>query len=435
MFIYFLQDNSKTRACHITFLQSNKEDGWAWTSLGQIYLAEETTASKTKAKTCFKQAHKLTGKTSAYVKDWHVLGPFVIGKAEVDGDPITQYGGIQHVSKSMYTKKQTVFHSELASDGLITWSVHQQQSQSDVVQIQTQIDWNDLVRSLSSTGIMEWQGWAVGEFAVNEDKSDIIIQCLGVHTVWIDDVIITGDVYRRTQFWSAVTLNKGVHSIYIRLRAKGVQAMGCQIKTQSSAFEVIKPFYLPDIYDGYLFSGWIYLPITNNHATKWLKNLGVSIQSHGSQQKLSVNQAPEYNLAIAPGQTRALAFEIISDSEKIMESCSPFDMKLKISSSEGPVTYPLTLRCRKAGESFLFTFLDHDGSVQHAAAIAPIKSCEEGICPTLLTLHGTTVPAQNQADSYKHMVNSEFIFGLDKAWVLAPTRYFYHLLAPCNYVE
>ncbi len=41
----------------------------------------------------------------------------------------------------------------------------------------------------------------------------------------------------------------------------------------------------------------------------------------------------------------------------------------------------------------------------------------------LLTLHGTTVPPQNQADSYKHMVDGKFIFGLEKAWTLAPTRF------------
>ena len=67
--------------------------------------------------------------------------------------------------------------------------------------------------------------------------------------------------------------------------------------------------------------------------------------------------------------------------------------------------------------------MDHDGSVQHASAIEPIGSCEGGECPTLLTLHGTTVPPQNQADSYKRMVGEKFQFGVQGMWLLAPTRY------------
>lgn len=32
------------------------------------------------------------------------------------------------------------------------------------------------------------------------------------------------------------------------------------------------------------------------------------------------------------------------------------------------------------------------------------------------------VAAQNQADSYKRMVNGDWVFGVEHAWVLAPTR-------------
>ncbi|CAG2189140.1 unnamed protein product [Mytilus edulis] len=94
--------------------------------------------------------------------------------------------------------------------------------------------------------------------------------------------------------------------------------------------------------------------------------------------------------------------------------------------SEGNKDFLVNLRCRKLKESFLFTFLDHDGSVQHAAAIYPLSDCMGESCPVLLTLHGTTVPPQNQADSYKYMVDKEFVYGINGAWLLAPTRHGAH---------
>lgn len=51
------------------------------------------------------------------------------------------------------------------------------------------------------------------------------------------------------------------------------------------------------------------------------------------------------------------------------------------------------------------------------------QSCTTGVCPIVLTLHGTTISPQNQADSYKHMVNEKFQFGFPLAWTLAPTRF------------
>lgn len=37
------------------------------------------------------------------------------------------------------------------------------------------------------------------------------------------------------------------------------------------------------------------------------------------------------------------------------------------------------------------------------------------------------VAAQNQADSYKRMVNGDWVFGVEHAWVLAPTRSVFNL--------
>ena len=50
----------------------------------------------------FKQAAKISGKLSGHVSDWYFIGPFVIGKSEVDGDPVEFYDGIATLAEQRY---------------------------------------------------------------------------------------------------------------------------------------------------------------------------------------------------------------------------------------------------------------------------------------------------------------------------------------------
>lgn len=105
--------------------------------------------------------------------------------------------------------------------------------------------------------------------------------------------------------------------------------------------------------------------------------------------------AQDKAFAIAPGQVRPIKILLESKNgkEQLADNgvCSDVKLVLKISTNKGPdQKIVLNLRCRKRSESFLFTFLDHDASVQHGAAIIPLTSCSSGICPVLLTLHGTS---------------------------------------------
>ena len=104
---------------------------------------------------------------------------------------------------------------------------------------------------------------------------------------------------------------------------------------------------------------------------------------------------PDKTFAIAPGQVRPIKIllEYRNGKEELTDDgvCSDAKLVLKISTNKGSDRkIVLNLRCRKRSESFLFTFLDHDASVQHGAAIVPLTSCFSGSCPVLLTLHGTS---------------------------------------------
>ena len=396
-------------------------DGWVWSSLGDLYQTQGTSKFSGHANTCYKQAAKLTGKLSPFVSTWHFLGPFVIGKNEVDGDPVAAVGGIREVAKTRL-KKGIKYASELVVNGEVGWTTYRMKSAGQGVRVQPQINWNELVNSLGSTAITEWQGWLVGELAVNENNQQVLIQCLGVHTVYVGETPLTGDVYRRDNFWFSVHLFKGIHTVYVRLRTKVSADVKCSIQLAASTFVILEPHYLPDLYDGYLFAGHIALPIANYQSSKWLKGIKVSLTSQEDGSPLTIQQLEDKNFAIAPGQIRPVNLRLQSDSPQILTICSNLKIKIKVSAGGVDLVYPLSLRCRRQRQSFLFTFVDPDGSVQHAAAVAPILGCELNLCPVVVTQHGTTVPPQNQADSYKRMQAGDFVFGVDHAWLLAPTR-------------
>lgn len=52
-------------------------------------------------------------------------GPFMIGKSEVDGDPIESWGGIANVSRHRHEKK-AAFYSELVAGGVVKWQTYSQ---------------------------------------------------------------------------------------------------------------------------------------------------------------------------------------------------------------------------------------------------------------------------------------------------------------------
>jgi hypothetical protein len=76
----------------------------------------------------------------SHIRSWDFLGPFPIGKGELDGDPLAPYGGIWKIPR----QDKTQYYSELATSGKISWTklpVHA----GGAVQIQPAgIDWNRL---------------------------------------------------------------------------------------------------------------------------------------------------------------------------------------------------------------------------------------------------------------------------------------------------
>ena len=95
---------------------------------------------------------------------WYFLGPWIVGKNELDGDPIaSQTGGI---IKAFYDKANKIkYFSEMATGGKVMWSkLHSDANSGTVYPKPKNIDWQRNVQTLSSVETSEWQGWAVTKF-------------------------------------------------------------------------------------------------------------------------------------------------------------------------------------------------------------------------------------------------------------------------------
>lgn len=322
------------------------------------------------------------------------------------------------ILRSRYTKKE--FYSELVMKGSISWK-NIIPSKEGYIQIMPNVLWNDLVNTLGSTGVTEWQGLLTGHLWVSSDKKTVQMRCSGVHTLYVNDVPIANDLYHRQQYWFTVPVHKGLNHVVIRVRTKVRFDTQCNVRTLGESTLITHPpHFLPDLLNGHILNGYIPLPVNYPSQEKSI-SIGkikprIVKQSYGYPLIVSIrNQSP-----IIGGQITTLQLVLQTKyGNRVAEDCSNGNLKLTMKISDQ--TLNLELLCRTLDQSFVFTFIDHDNSIQQAAAIIPLERC--GFCSIILTLHGTTVSPRNHADSYKRGDGKgDFIFGIENSFILAPSR-------------
>lgn len=176
-------------------LNGDSMNGKLWTVLGQVY---DKRGEVSKGNKCFREASKIPFELVRHIKEWYFLGAFPIGKPELDGDPVETIGGIQKASCQRYNKK-FVAYSEFMNGGKVGWSKIWAEN-NGVVSIEPNIDWNKVPVMEERVGAFEWQAWIIGDFYVNNEMT-IYIQCLGVPTIYINEVILAADVDCRNKYW------------------------------------------------------------------------------------------------------------------------------------------------------------------------------------------------------------------------------------------
>ncbi|CAE8684081.1 unnamed protein product, partial [Polarella glacialis] len=88
-----------------------------------------------------------TEKSRVFVRKWQVLGPFVVGKNELDGEPWL-----------------TSNASELVEGGLAKTERFSADAQGTVAVGWNNVDWQSLVNSIGGHELLEWQALARGSF-------------------------------------------------------------------------------------------------------------------------------------------------------------------------------------------------------------------------------------------------------------------------------
>ena len=256
---------------------------------------------------------------------WDFLGPFGIGKTEIDSDPIAAYGGIRNVSKG--SKKRT-FVSELADGGLVGWT-RLKVLLDGAVTLQfplkgdkARVNPSSNIQALQKITAQEMQGWLVAEFQVAHEGR-YLLRCSPAHHVELDadHVLIHGDVYRRG-LPTAVTLTQGQHTLYVRVRMKGFAQLSCSMRAASDTVEVratLSPS--PDIVGGYLAGSPPMLSLlVLNTATTWrqlslrvsrsqLPGVAAKSWAKGRKTPRLVNAA-NASQWVAPGQALIMSGEV-----------------------------------------------------------------------------------------------------------------------------
>ncbi|KAK3259661.1 hypothetical protein CYMTET_31352 [Cymbomonas tetramitiformis] len=399
---------------------------------------------------------------------WRFLGPYPIGKTEIDGDPNAAALGRGFLSGNFNEAvlNPARLFSESTKGGHAQWTKLQVQGGNVQLSLSPDlVNLNQIIQTHSDLNMVEIQGWAMGLFEV-EAEGRYAVHCAGLHTFAIGNRShpLVGDIYRSGQdpraghVLGVVHLNPGEHQIRTRIRAKGNAVFRCEVRMVGQALEVGAPLSVPDMLEGRLLGrpeeggnevvGILGLPVRNTasrHVTACLHASaasGVRVRSpSGGGERCGSGEA-----VVAPGQLLLIPAEFVVDpgapgwwraAARAGRPCITFTMTVTAggsSSGDSPLhsrqSVPVELMCRQREQSFVFSFRDHDGSPAHAAVILPRSSppsgpaCPTGGCPVLLTLSGVGVNARSQADAHKWMPkgSKDFAFGARGMWVLAPER-------------
>ena len=383
------------------------------------------------------------------MKKWKVLGPFIIGKNELDGEP--------------WLTSNT---SELVSGGIVKAASFKAGPDGQVqVDWSSKVGWQELVNAVGGHELLEWQALALGAFKLTED-STALISCKGLTAFRVvgKHHAFVGDLYHAGLPGQPIMLKAGTYKIATRLRAKVQANFHCFVEVAQGSQQDPRPLDIfgghfstaPDVVvsdkgnEAWLPSDLIAVPVSSrvvveDGASKdsdWIRNLRPLILST-TPKGASVILASEQpkSLPLAPGQMMRVPVRIAlegnggcgkSVNERLIDVAIEGDIYGRTVRSG---SFRVVMKCRKLGQSFTFTFKDDDGSIQHAAAIMPQsasssgdRSCDGNGCPVLVTLSGTSITASDSADSYKVKFSGDkdYRFGVVGAWLLAPTRHGAH---------
>ena len=387
--------------------------------------------------------------TPRWSSPWHFLGPFSVGKTEIDGDPLCA----PHLNLTSTADPPNYnvpppgqLFSEMVTSGEITsWSPLKANTKG-FIQVEPStmtaaVNLNHLVRLSSSITIQEFQGLLSRTFVVAKAATHAL-SCVGLHSIEIDTILYHADIYASQQIFAVVHLTAGTHHVSSRIRAKGSAQFRCQFTATATTATGAAMFpppeqEIPDIVNGTLLTPYIALRISN------LRTIPISHWKFTTNNKDIKVIVPlrSQKMKCYPGQSLALPvkIELNLHSKQLKKRvhpkgsgekkhCLPFTLTLH-QKNQLVSTVSMSFRCRRVDQSQLMTFISHDGTVASAAFLRPRDplNCRQtqGGCPVVLALSGVGVQPTNMADAFKYKTSPtdvDYMFGLPAAFILAPER-------------
>ena len=248
------------------------------------------------------------------IQEWDVLGPFPVGKTEIDGDVLEANGGLSQVQRkpSGRVADRTVYFSEVAPRGVAQWTAVRGDTQGNVG-VNWQVDWNQHVTWMDNMMALETQSYYLGALSVPKDAAgDYILHAPGVHSFTVDGVLYHGDIYSKGELLSPIQLTEGNHEVLVRFRARAAGQFKLQAIPQGGhaarPLQLTASAFSPDISsDGLLIGEWLPLPLLNA-GNKWVRDLKVTVSAENHNGNDDGNDAiglhPDYMQptdGLAPG--------------------------------------------------------------------------------------------------------------------------------------
>jgi hypothetical protein len=202
-----------------------------------------------------------------HVKVWDLLGPFPVGKTEIDADPIAACcGGIENLTRG---DPAAQFFSELGDRGLVRWS-RVQTGHGGFTQVHFPgVNWNQLVQWTDNQMVLETQSHLVGDIRVPA-AGMYLVHAARVHSYVLGGRLYHGDIYSTGQehderISSPVYLAAGKHTIYISFRAKaqGTFSFRASPLDSEEGLTTLAPATNPDLSGGLLLGEWLEVPVVN----------------------------------------------------------------------------------------------------------------------------------------------------------------------------
>ncbi|CAK0883406.1 unnamed protein product [Prorocentrum cordatum] len=341
---------------------------------------------------------------------------------------ISRDKGVVMATHAEVGREKESFLSEHATGGRVAWrQVEAQAADGGYQQVDLphgHVPFQSLMQGPpagSPQDVLYAQYWAVGTLRV-EAPGRFAVDCSGLHTFQDRGATVA----------TPVSLPEaGLYRLLARVRGKVPLRFACALKPVPADADVtatISQKGLPDVVLGRLIAARSALNLrVRNLGAAWAEVVAEVRQAGQGAPDLRVHGARAV-ARLAPGALAQLPVELnVTGPPEDREgaACARFEVAVALEGAGAAreVVLPVALRCRRASQSAMLSFLDADGSVGSAAVLRPRGSGGAGSVPTVVSLSGVGVEPQGQADAYKMKPSpthpGDFVFGFEGLWVMS----------------